>query len=212
MGAGLSLVTFEMAPEVVATYTRPGQYVRVQHEREEGYFVLASDPGDARWEMLVRNAGEVAHHVLSLPIGDKVAVSRAEGLGFPMQQAAGRPLVVAAVASAIGAARSVIRLRLAQKEAANTYLYLGARDAGDLPMVDEMNQWRAHGVHEVVCISQRGAREGAAAGYVQKVLAERMREQVHPPDTLVFAAGPAEMMLEIEALGREVGFGVYTNV
>jgi len=212
VGSGLSLLTFAVGAELQASYTRPAQYVRVQQGADEGHFVLASDPGSPEWEILVRNAGEVALHLLSAPIGTDVLATRASGPGFPMEKVGGKPLVIAVVASAIGAARSVIRMRVRENDAASTHLYLGARDAGDLPLVDEMNQWRAFGVNEVVCISQSGTREGAAAGYVQKVLAERMRDQKHPSETVVFTAGPPEMMLEIESLGRNFGFSVYTNV
>ncbi len=202
-------------PEAIrASYTRSGQYVRVFAGESDGYFVLASEPLASDWELLVRSAGDAAHHILAVPVGGSVEVSPAQGPGFPVEEARGQSLVIAVVASAIGAARSVIRQRLADGDAANTALYLGARDAARLPLVNEIDEWTRAGIREVVCVSQRGeeGRKGAARGYVQTVLAAEVARGALLRGTRVFTAGPAEMMSDIVALGAAHAFGVYTNV
>src|SRR5262245_42881125 len=116
-GAELLLVGLDVDAELAHAYTAPGQYVQINTERGNGYFVLAGDLGAPRWELLVRNAGGAADALTSLVLGSAVDVSAPLGKGFPLESARGRPLIVAVVGTAMAVARPVMRRRIAEGDA-----------------------------------------------------------------------------------------------
>jgi NAD(P)H-flavin reductase len=148
---------------------------------------------------------------MSAPEGTTFDVSGPLGTGFPVQRAGGRPLIVAVVGSALAVARPILRDRMAQREGPTTHVYIGARSAKDVPLVDELRGWIGAGAHLVLCLS-RGSVPGSDLddsdvlpdverrdGWVQHVLAKDVHEG-RVPQALVFAAGPPAMHEEARAL------------
>ncbi|HEY8079825.1 MAG TPA: hypothetical protein VIF62_37095, partial [Labilithrix sp.] len=171
-----------------------------------GYFVLAGDVGASRWELLVRNAGDAADALWSLPIGSTVEASAPLGLGFPIERARGAPLAVVAVGTALAVARPVMRQRIAEGDAARTWVFLGVRAPEDLPLAEEIEAWAERGAHVTLCISRGDAARDAhripraerASGYVQDVVARVVSRL--PEKTLIVAAGPEPMLDAMRAL------------
>jgi sulfhydrogenase subunit gamma (sulfur reductase) len=216
VGAGLALVTLDVDRDVAEEYVAPGQYVEVSAPGGAGFFVFAGEPGASRWELLVREVGGAAEALASLPLGTSLDVSRPLGAGFPLARAAGRPLVVAAVGSAIGVARPILRRRLEAGDAAATYLFFGVRTPLEVPLADEVAAWSER-AHVVLCIS-RGEpsrepdwlpRAARASGYVQHELVRALGAGRLPRGAIVFAAGPMPMLVE---MGAATDVEVVTNV
>lgn len=219
-GGGLLLVALDVDAELARAYTTPGQYVEVTTAAGKGFFVLGGEVGAPRWELLVRNAGDAADALHSLPLGSPVAISVPLGPGFPVAQATARPLVVAVVGSALAVARPVMELRIAERSTSTTFLFLGLRAPTDLPIADEVTRWSAAGVQVVLCLS-RGElghhvevlpRARRSAGYVQSALERAVETGEVPRGALLVAAGPTTMLADLRSLAASGALEVVTNV
>src|SRR5262249_30588105 len=86
---------------LAASYTTPGQYVKVRADGHEGVFAIASAPRPDRHdvELLVKRGGAVANALCAATIGDRFELSGALGRGFPLALARGRSLVLCAAGS-----------------------------------------------------------------------------------------------------------------
>lgn len=199
-------------------YVAPGQYVELRTDRGKGFFVLAGAVGVAPWELLVRNAGDAADVLVSAPLGTELDVSEPLGVGFPVDRARARHLVVATVGSALAIARPLLRIRGRQGRIAATHVYVGARAPAEVPLPDEVDAWAAAGAEVVLCLSRSELDHDAgrfpaarrAAGYVQDVVAADVAGG-RIPQAIVFAAGPEAMLAEMRGLPGSV-LEVVTNV
>lgn len=219
-GGGLLLVALDVDPERARTYTAPGQYVEVTTPSARGYFVLASEVGERPWELLVKNAGDVAYALASLPFGSAVDVVGPMGRGFAVSTVVDRPVVVAVSGSALAVARPVLATRIAEGVAGNTFLFLGLRAPTDLPIAAEVEAWSEQGVNVVLCLSRAelqhhpevlpGAKR--AIGYVQVALARAVAAGMIPPGALAVVAGPDAMLADMRALAQTSPIEVVTNV
>jgi NAD(P)H-flavin reductase len=217
-GGGLTLVALDVDPEASRSYTTPGQYVEVKVDKGNGYFVLAGDVAAPRWELVVRNAGDAADALTSAPIGSAIEISAALGLGFPIDAAVGRPLGVAVVGTALAVARPILRRRIAEGDARRTYVFLGVRSAGDVPLVAEVDAWSVEGARVTLCLSRPAAPEDARLlsratrrqSYVQRAVVHAIEAGELPEGALVVAAGPEEMLADMRALSSAVE--IVTNV
>jgi NAD(P)H-flavin reductase len=207
VGGGLVRLTLAPSFAVRDTYTRPGQYVVMRAEGKDAYFVLAGDVGEATWELVLRPSGDAALAALTTSSGGSVEVSEAQGPGFPMEEAEGRPLLVVVTGSGIAAGRPVVRARVRAGAAKTTELLFGVRRLSDLPLGSELEDWSRTGVEVTVCLSRepvQEGRKGLAAGYVQDVARANARSSTHAPK-MIFAAGVREMIDAVRLLSAELG-------
>ena len=219
-GGGLLLVALDVEPDRARTYTAPGQYVEVRTGAANGFFVLASQVGASPWELLVKNAGDAADALVSLPFGSEVDVEGPMGAGFAVAKVQERPVVVAVVGSALAVARPVLATRIAEGAAARTSLFLGLRAPTDLPIAEEVAAWSEHGVNVVLCLSRSELhhhpevlpKAKRAVGYVQVALQQAVTSGELPPGALVVVAGPDAMLADMRALARATSIEVVTNV
>jgi NAD(P)H-flavin reductase len=219
-GGELLLVALDVTDEAALGYTAAGQYTEVKVERGNGYFVLAGDLGAKRWELLVRNAGDAADALASLPIGSVVEASAPLGLGFPIDRARGKPLVIAAAGSALAVARPVLRQRIVEGDAARTWVFLGVRTPREVPLAEEIEKWCEAGAVVVLCVSRgdpkrdphRIPKAHRRAGWVQDAFAQSLPDL--PRGTLVVAAGPDTMLAAMReiAVANPGMVEVVTNV
>jgi NAD(P)H-flavin reductase len=211
IGGGLFRVTLEPSPGASESYVRPGQYVVLRADGKTAYFVLAGDVGGATWDLVLRPSGTVALAVLAASVGEPLEVSAAQGTGFPVEEAEGRPLMVVVTGSGIAAARPVLRARIRAAESKTSELFLGVRTVADIPLEDELREWSQAGVGVTVCLSRETVppgRPGFAAGYVQDVArahAGRLAAGAPPGRRMIFAAGVKEMIAAIRALAADLG-------
>lgn len=209
-GADLLLVALDVDEEAALAHTAAGQYVEVTTRGAASFFVLASDPRKTPWELLLRNVGDVAEALSTMPLGSEVDVTMPIGKGFSMTNAGGRDVVVAVVGTAIAVARPVMRMRIAAGDTKKTALYIGARTLSDVPLVDELDAWSTAGARIVLCLSKGGLDEAASVlpcarrtrGYVQDELERAFGEGHIPKGALVVAAGPPPMLEAVRAIGE----------
>jgi NAD(P)H-flavin reductase len=207
-GGGLLLVSLELAPEIAGAYTAPGQYVEVKTASGNGYFVVASDVGVVRWQLLVKNAGGASEVLATTPLGTVLELDGPLGAGFSVERMTDRHVVVAVVGSALGVARPVLHRRIGDGVARATHLFLGLRSLADLPMAGEIEAWVREGVLVVLCLSRSELHHHPevlpgvprATGYVQHALARALESGEVPHGTLVIAAGPDELLADVRLL------------
>lgn len=210
VGGGLQRVRLRVGRATATTHARHGQYVEIRHDpftdREEpapasvtttpsaarGYFAIASAPGEPTWDVIVRDAGAMGERLRDLPLGAEVLISDALGNGWPLEDTAGHPLVVAVTGSAIGAVLSTIGARIASGDARHTYLLYGVRDRNEIALASELEAMRGAGVDVAICLSREHVDEpGFYKGYVQHAAQERTWEL---GAGLIFAAGNDAML------------------
>lgn len=228
VGGGLALHRFAVPPEITASYTHPGQYVRATFPVGTGYFALVNPVGANEWELLVRGeAGDASAAMVALEDGAETEITTALGRGFPIDDVRGRPLVIALAGSAIGLARPLLAARRASGELATTWVYAGVRSPDALPLAADLARADTDGAFVRVSNSRAFARVIAdaaeavrsdrprtthRAGYVQGNLEADRTAGEFPANAAVFTAGPDPMVAAIVALGRAADFDVYTNV
>ena len=219
-GGGLLLVALDVDPGRGRAYTTPGQYVEVRTGSAQGFFVLASQVGVTPWELLVKNAGDAADALVSLPLGSQIEVKGPMGAGFAVARVVERSVVVAVVGSALAVARPVLATRIAEGVAGNTFLFLGMRAPTDLPIAEEVEAWSEQGVNVVLCLSRSELdhhrevlpKAQRAVGYVQAAVARAVATGALPAGALAVAAGPDAMIADMRALSRTSPIEVVTNV
>ena len=205
-------------PTVAASFAQPGQYVVVRPGPEggpQGFFAIASRPGDAGIDLLVKGgSGEVPQALMALAPGDRVAMSAAQGRGFPIQGHAGKDVLLFAAGSGISPIRSLIWwLAAHRQEYAGVTLFQGGRTRAHLAYAKEVEAWRAEGIAVVRVLSQEPAagHPGYADGYVQEALAAH---PVDPANTVAFVCGMPGMVEGVKAALARHGVGaelVYQN-
>jgi NAD(P)H-flavin reductase len=206
-GGGMTRVTIDPAQELVGSYSSPGQYIHARVGGETGYFVLAGAPGASPWELVMRAGGGVSDVLLAAEPGLALEVTPALGDGFPWNDVHGRAVVVALSGTGVAAGRPLVRRRIADGDAAKTQVYLGVRNAAELPLADEVEAWRRAGVSVTICVSQAGEAAGEerfARGYVQDVLRARAVPGAFA-DAHIFAVGLSTMVDALRAMAPELG-------
>jgi len=206
-GGGLSLVTLRPTIQIARTYVSPGQYVELRLQGETGYFVLANEPGARAFDLFMRSGGGVSDVLLAMPLGARVEMTGAIGAGFPMHDAKARPLVVVVAGTGIAAARPIVRARIEEGDAKQTFLVIGIRKHSELSMAADLEAWERIGVRIVVCLSQpedslKDPR--CVRGYVQDALRSKAIVLTEP-GARIFAVGGRSMVEAIRELAHELG-------
>jgi sulfhydrogenase subunit gamma (sulfur reductase) len=202
-GRPLVPVALELPDAVRASHVVPGQYVSIVAGGESGYFVLASAVGASEWRLLVKGGGTTADTLLAEPLGSTFAVTGALGAGFPMDEARGRSLVVAAAGTGIAAALPIAARRIADGDAGRTHVLLGLQLAAHLPCPEEVHAWRAAGIDVLLCVSRE---DGDGAGVVRGYVPDVARARVSPsPGCMVFVVGPSAMVEGTRAIAPMLG-------
>ena len=154
--------------------------------------MIASSPGEESWDLLVRDGGTMGDRLRAAPLETSFEISSAQGKGFPVEAAKGRPLVLATTGSGIAAVLSAIGQRIEDGDARRTYLLYGIRQRNEVALVSELEAMRAAGIDVAICLSREHSTEpGFFRGYVQDVAKAR---NWNLQNGLVFAAGNEAMI------------------
>lgn len=187
--------------ELASVFRTPGQYHRVGLDRDDNPYAIASAPGHARFEYLVRRAPGLAERWAALEPGDEVRVSLPHGPGFPLGLARGHSLVLVATGAGFAPIRSALELVAEQRAAFKSVrAVVGVHAPDDLAWDADLPRWARRDiiVHQVV--STPDARWSGRVGHVQDHL-----EALAPAedDAVAFLCGQPEMVAEVGAeLGR----------
>lgn len=148
----------------------PGQYALMGWQRDALWpIALASVPRERPLEVLIGSATNEEQEAL-LEEERPLWASDPQGRGFPLEKARGRPLLLFAGGSGIGALRAVIEALLPQREAFGPVtLYYGVRTEDLFCFRERFETWRAHGVGVLQMVSRDPAFSGPH-GYVQDAL------------------------------------------
>ncbi|MEZ4310866.1 MAG: hypothetical protein R3F14_22720 [Polyangiaceae bacterium] len=202
---GLIHVSLDVPPEVVASHTTPGQYVKVSVEGAgEGFFAVASRPDAAsgRVDLLLKLGGAVTDAISKLPAGAVVRTTNVQGKGFPIDRAPGRDVVLVATGSGISPVRSVIEtILLRRADYGLVSLYFGARTPASFAYQADFEVWRAASI-EVFPVVSRPQDTGwnGLTGYVQTHLGG-----LHLSTALAFLCGQKAMVEAVRAALSERG-------
>ena len=198
-------------PALAASFTQPGQFVVVRVGGPTGpqaFFALASRPGEATLDLLVKGGpGDAAHALLGLAPGDRAEMSVAQGRGFPVLAHPGKDVLLFAVGSGISPIRSLIWWLAAHRgEYASVTLFQGGRTRAHLAYRAEVEAWRTEGIQVVQVLSQEpaGGDAGFADGYVQEALAAH---PIAPANTVAFLCGMPAMVEGVKAALARRGVG-----
>ena len=194
--AGTVHVEVEVPMPVKASFTAPGQYFMVQAGDVHGPFAPASPPGAAGpLELLFKPGTPLTDALAALQPGARVHISKANGAGFPLERAKGRPLLLVAVGTGQAPMRSVIESVRRERDAYGPVtLLLGVRDASHLAFASEEQTWRDDRIELHVTLTQGHAGWKGRQGRVQLHLPTKNLEQ-----TIAFVVGQREMVAEVVA-------------
>jgi sulfhydrogenase subunit gamma (sulfur reductase) len=167
-------VRLEVPAEVRATHRLPGQYLKVRAGDKEGYLALASAPGKVP-ELLVKRGGALGDAIAALEGGAPVSISDAQGKGYPVEENAGRDLLLFAAGSGITPIRALLDHVIAHRPSyGRVLLFYGHRAPGDFAYQQEHATWTAAGIELIKVVSRPdGTDWSGATGHVQDALLAR---------------------------------------
>jgi NAD(P)H-flavin reductase len=195
VGDSLVRLALQVPVEVSSSFSTPGQYHRVRVEGADNLFAIASRPGSPRFEYLVRRNAGVAAQLATLPVGTSVAVSRAQGPGFPISLGHGRRVLMVATGTGFAPVRSVLEHVAAHRERFGAVqALLGVRSELERPGPDELERWAAAGLQLAATVSHPSAEWRGLVGHVQAHLAG-----LEVGDAVAFLCGQREMVADVTA-------------
>lgn len=186
------------SPGLLASHTLPGQYVKAAIFDDEVArpLALCNKPGSTVFEFLLKAPpaadGEARlARLLALTRGDKVAVSPAQGKGFPLDRTRGGSLYLVGVGSGIAPLKSVVDVVAeARTDWSDVVVLYGVRDPDELAFKEKFATWAGLSIAVIPVVSRPDDAWGGKVGHVQDHLPHRFTspERVH-----AFVCGLPEM-------------------
>jgi NAD(P)H-flavin reductase len=206
--AGVS--TFSMAfanpADRDAYHFRPGQFNMLYVPGfGEVAISLSSDPTESQvLGHTIRVAGNVTRAITRLKVGDTVGVRGPFGSHWPLEDAAGKNLIIVAGGIGLAPLRPVILSVLNHRHAYGRVLLLyGARTPADLLYTREFGRWRESGLEVNITVDMGDESWRGKVGVVPQLFYfVRMEHK----NTVVLTCGPEIMMRFViyEALARRI--------
>jgi sulfhydrogenase subunit gamma (sulfur reductase) len=202
-------VSIDVADSAVrASHSVPGQYVNVAFGRDDvpRPYAIASKPGAAVLELLIKTAPERRSLFLGMQPGDRISLSSAQGKGYPTDALVGRHVWLIGAGTGIAPLRSWLEAALDRRTAFGelTVVY-GARTPNELAFQERFATWAGMGVKVVPVISQPdGTGWAGATGHVQGQLPTAFSR---PAQTSVLLCGMPEMDRATSAALLALGVG-----
>jgi len=204
------VLTYTMAftdPEARRRYTFiPGQFNMISiWGVEEAPLSLCSAPRpDGSFDHTVRGIGNLTRALLCLREGDKVGARGPYGVGWPMEAARGRDLLIVGGGLGMATLRSAVEAALAAPTAYRSLtIVYGARTPDNLLYTYDFDRWQAQTGGRLYLTVDRadGQTWQGRVGVVTTVLHE---ESLPYPEMVAFVVGPEVMMrfTVVELLSR----------
>jgi NAD(P)H-flavin reductase len=199
-----------------SAHSRPGQVVKIRTAQGEAFFALASAPGQARTDLLVKRGGRIADAIVAQALpGRPVELTEPFGNGFPVNAAAGKDLLLFAAGSGIAPVRALVQHLLADRDRFNRItLFYGQRHGAEFAYRGEMLAWERRGVRVVLCPSRADDLWEGFRGRVQVVARTLSFGGSRPAETFAFVCGMASMVDDVRRTLAEGGVPaerVYSN-
>ena len=189
------VVTVDVRPEQEAISFQPGQFDMVYvYGVGEAAISISSDPATpGLLSHTIRAVGWVTKALNDLQPGATIAIRGPYGRPWPLDEAAGRDLVIVAGGIGMAPVRPAIVQALRERERfGRVVLLVGARSPRDLVFRDDLERWDADrriDVHATVDSAVRGW--SGRVGVVTKLIP---RVPFDPENAVVLVCGPEVMM------------------
>ncbi|XP_037418774.1 fruit protein pKIWI502-like [Triticum dicoccoides] len=163
----MCLITLDLsgAPDLVAMYTTPGQYLLTHVPLPGGpppaFMCISSAPHSGlQFELLVRSVpGTTSEKLCKLHVGNVVQIGPVTGTGFAIQNInppeATQKVVLFAAAEGISPIRALIESGFSASERADVRLYYAAKDMQSMPYQERFKKWEETGVKVVPLTLQK---------------------------------------------------------
>jgi NAD(P)H-flavin reductase/ferredoxin len=180
--------------------SRPGQFCQLSLPGI-GEVPISISGQDGALAHTIRAVGAVTRALCELPAGAELGLRGPYGKAWPLDEIAGRPVVVIAGGIGMAPLRGAVRAMIADHDRfPRIEIVYGARTPADTIFVDEMRGWASApgvGVHRTVDTATPDWREHV--GVVTRLL----DRATVPPDAAALICGPEIMMrFAIAALGE----------
>jgi NAD(P)H-flavin reductase len=183
----------EMASDAHFDYA-PGQFnMLTAFGVGEAAISMSGDPAAGPLIHTIRAVGPVSRALTQLGPGDPIGVRGPFGVGWPMQQAAGKDVVLVAGGLGLAPLRPAIYRLLGERESfGKVTLLFGARRPEDILFRPEVEHWRARFDIDVgVTVDHAGADWRGHVGVVTTLIS---RLEIDAAQTLAMVCGPEVMM------------------
>ncbi|ABC80523.1 oxidoreductase [Anaeromyxobacter dehalogenans] len=193
-------IRLSLPPALARAHRAPGQVVKVRTAAGEGFFALASAPSpDAVVDLLVKRGGKVADAaIVAAAPGATLAITEPFGKGFPVEEAAGRDVLLFAAGSGIAPIRAVVQHVLAHRDAfRRVTLFYGQRHGAEFAYRAEHLAWERGGVRLVLCPSGEDDAWPGVRGRVQEVARALAFGGTPPEETVAFVSGMTAMVDDV---------------
>ncbi len=211
-------LTIRVSDTLFAKYRRPGQYVTLSTDAlKPRFFVIASAPHDVlntdELEFLLDADSEAGQTIANLPVGAQILVSEPEGTGYPADQVVGKHVLLFTTGSGIATMRGALNYWAAHpaNRPLSIALYYGESTRADFAFLEEIEEWRRHGVRIYLTEDLRAAGE-VGYRYVQDAFDD---DRPALDDTVVFLSGAGIMMRIVSEKLLRLGLEpehLYTNI
>ncbi len=189
------IVTIDVRPEQEPIAFQPGQFDMVYvYGVGEAAISISSDPATpGLLSHTIRAVGWVTKALNDLQPGATIGIRGPYGRPWPLDEAAGRDLVIVAGGIGMAPVRPAIAYALRERERfGRVVLLVGARSPRDLVFRDDLERWdadRSIDVHTTVDSAVRGW--SGRVGVVTKLIP---RVPFDPENAVVLVCGPEVMM------------------
>ena len=197
VGPGLHRLSLEVPASVSSGFHAPGQYHRIRvPSGQDAPFAIASRPGAAPFEYLIRESEGVAGELTALATGSVVKVGAVSGPGFPLARAHGKSLLLIGTGTGFAPLRSVVLTLLEHRaQYAEVHGAYGVLTPAHLAFGPELDGWAKAGVHITPTVTTSGPGWSGAVGPVQDLLA-----QLPVENAIAFLCGQGEMVKDVTTL------------
>jgi NAD(P)H-flavin reductase len=191
--------------EFMSAYSTPGQYVQIKvGTNKPGFFALASAPGEAPLELLIKRGSPISDAIVAINIGEPLEVSAPAGKGYPLAQSRGKDLFLVGVGSGMAPLRAVVHYVLKNRGDFKRVVFVyGARTCA-FPYQNEFENWRRGDV-ELTCVCSQ-PHAGSWSGPVGRV--QHIIEKDHSnigADSNVFCCGMKAMVEDVKSAFTKLG-------
>jgi NAD(P)H-flavin reductase len=206
-GDSLLLLTVDCAGTHIAEqYVRAGQYVALASAySEQGFFSIASSPGQPDLSFLIGIEPDKPKtaRLTELRPGDRVTLTGPSGPGYPLDEQAGRDLILVGTGTGISPLRAMIwEIIRRRRNFGRVTLVYGATDQRKLAFREEFHRWSAVDIEVQIALSRPLPGWTAKRAYVTSILQQM---PINAGRTSAFVCGRPVITSRICELLRDKG-------
>jgi NAD(P)H-flavin reductase len=146
-------------------------------------------------ELTIRGAGPATKAITALPVGASVGIRGPVGLGWPVEAAYGKDVVVVTGGTGLAPLRPLLDRLIAERDRFGAVrLYYGAPTADAVLFRDEMERWDRERTLEVTCRWLAKHAHGGGAGAGRSTVSAIHQSSWDGSDAVAYVCGPERMM------------------